>query len=710
MATLTPENYEKLVRLTSTESGRQSPEGQVLANDPELMAEITRRMQEFTSADAAPGLAANVQKVVAAPGVATTNIISGATETLFGTAILGADLLRAITPDGSDINNSLTEGRQNLVNMRKQAEIDTAKSIEEQLGGNALEGVNQLAAEGIPKLAGELLPILYLPSGLSTYWRTVGYNGLVGVGIGGIADKEAEDLTDRLGTMTATGAATLAISGALHAPSGFRAYGARKIRDQLETKLAKQNLALEKEVQRVTGNPEFSFDLGQVTANPFIVGLQQGAAKEATRAHQNAQIQTLIDATKFRANALSTGGNADQIAIDLNKVIVTINKEMNKKFVSNFGSGLDNIVAKHGDEIVFDGAGYVAGAKKALERFTDPTLGGSSAPKFLTEQIRVLEAEMASSGGLNVKTVTKLLQSFRNISSGNASTTLEGVSPMAAKNLANELESAMLNSLDDAATTNPEAIAAIQNLRTIYAFEKAGQKSINNQLLAGVFGVEDASAINATTGFARIEGLSERAQQSMVRVLDDIDPALMNDIRAEKIRQVVKRSFVPNAPQSVTPYSPDLLARQLSGGAGVEGGSMRGLFSAKEALNFKRTGQALRTINETYLSAFPEASGTMVKEASINVISRAPEFFARWMTGLMAQGSTVERMLMDPAFRQSVIQVAEGGLGNKASQAAMTYMLITANEWAMTAKNEERAEARLARDETLQEGPRGEGT
>ena len=120
---------------------------------------------------------------------------------------------------------------------------------------------------------------------------------------------------------------------------------------------------------------------------------------------------------------------------------------------------------------------------------------------------------------------------------------------------------------------------------------------------------------------------------------------------------------------------------------------MRGLFDPKEALQLKRTGQALRTINETYLTAFPEASGTMLQEGTINIVSRSAEFFGRWMTKLLTNGSTVERMLIDPAFRDSIITVANKGLGNKASQSALIYMMMTANEWAMSDESDRRAEA-----------------
>ena len=691
-APLTEKDYLELVRLTSTNSGRESEEGQVIASNPALMAEITRRMQEFTTATAAPQLAENLNTVIAGPGAANTSLIGGATDTAIGVGVLGMDILRAITPDDSEINAKLTRGRNALAQKRLDFEAETDAKIDAAFGDTELSATQSLAAKGLPKFAGEVLPLLVMPSGLSTYWRTVGYNGLIGAGIGGISDKEAVDLRDRLGEMSLTGLATAGISGVLHAPSGFRAYAARKVNKQLESDISKANIALEKEVQRITGDPEFSFGLGQITANPFIVGLQTGSAKAALRAHQNQQMTTLIDAFKFRANSLSTGGNVDKIAGDLNKTILEINKQMNKRFTTAFGDGLDNIAAQWGDDVVFDGLGYLAAAKKALERFTDPYLGGSAAPKFLVNQITKMEKEIAETGGISATSLTKLFQSFRNISKDGLM--LEGASPMAAKSLAGELEAGLMNSLDDAAMTNPEAVAAIQNLRSIYAFEKAQQSAVNNRLLAGVFGVEDAAAINAQTAFARIEGLSEQGQREMMGTLRNLDrPDLVLDIQAEKIRQVVKNSFVPNAPQSFTPYSPDLLARQLAGKSGSEAGAMRGLFDPREALQLKRTGQALRTINETYLTAFPEASGTMLQEGTINIVSRSAEFFGRWMTKLLTNGTTVERMLIDPAFRDSIITVANKGLGNKASQSALIYMMMTANEWAMSDESDRRADA-----------------
>jgi hypothetical protein len=47
-------------------------------------------------------------------------------------------------------------------------------------------------------------------------------------------------------------------------------------------------------VQRVTGNPEFAFSLGEITANPFVVGLERNTAGTITREAQNARLQTMV--------------------------------------------------------------------------------------------------------------------------------------------------------------------------------------------------------------------------------------------------------------------------------------------------------------------------------------------------------------------------------------------------------------------------------
>lgn len=246
----------------------------------------------------------------------------------------------------------------------------------------------------------------------------------------------------------------------------------------------------------------------------------------------------------------------------------------------------------------------------------------------------------------------------------------------------------------ESGTRNQGAVDAIDSLRKIYAFDQAQITGINNKLLAGIFGVDDISAVNAKTAWATLSGRSQPAMRATAQVLEELNPALLDDIRAEAIRDVVRRSFVPSQRQSISPYSPIRLADQLAGDTGAAGGAFRGLFPAEEALHFKKFGDALRTINETYLTRFEAAASSELRDAGINVVSRSPEFFSRWIIGLLSRSKSVERMLSDPAFREAIIQAADSGLVGPKTQSAMLYMVTTAGQWAASDEAEARRKER----------------
>jgi hypothetical protein len=149
---------------------------------------------------------------------------------------------------------------------------------------------------------------------------------------------------------------------------------------QLETDLAKATLALEKEVQRVTGNPEFAFSLGEITANPFVVGLERNTAGTITREAQNARLQTMVDALKMRTNALSQSGNADDIAIDMHKTLTDLNTQTRAS--QNFARGLDNVIEAADGKVIVDGRTYLSKVDDLIEEYSNPELGGNLAPAF----------------------------------------------------------------------------------------------------------------------------------------------------------------------------------------------------------------------------------------------------------------------------------------------------------------------------------------
>ena len=126
-----------------------------------------------------------------------------------------------------------------------------------------------------------------------TLTRLAYSNIAVGMATGAtMAAPYAEKFSDTFGSMTIGGIAGLA-GTALFAPISSRNFVARKYAEQLDTPEGKAALLLEKEVQRLTGDENFSFTMADLRPdNPWLKGLQQGSAGAIAlkKANENAMI------------------------------------------------------------------------------------------------------------------------------------------------------------------------------------------------------------------------------------------------------------------------------------------------------------------------------------------------------------------------------------------------------------------------------------
>jgi hypothetical protein len=119
---------------------------------------------------------------------------------------------------------------------------------------------------------------------------------------------------------------------------------------------------------------------------------------------------------------------------------------------------------------------------------------------------------------------------------------------------------------------------------------------------------------------------------------------------------------------------------------------MRGLFEPDEVRDFRRFGDAMRRF---------------MRDASINLISRSPEFFGRWLTGVMLRSKNIERMIQDPAWRESFITWSKAGVSGQKRQAAVMYMTLTAAEWMASDEAAHRAEQRRQAEQDFAADPMG---
>lgn len=698
--------------------------------DPAMLADAEARMQAYTRNKLSTRMEQGTRAMFKAPGAMLSQFMAGAQDALYGLSTFGLDVVAASAADGSDFEAKTRATRERIDAERKGLEAAHQTKRLETLGQQPAH--IELLTGTLPEMGGQMMPFMVNPAiATSTLPRAMAYNAAVG-GVSATAlDKDAENLNDRMGELSWGALAGATITGVLSSKTAIRNRVARRLRDDLNKDLAQSNLALEKEVQRITGDLDFNFSAGDLTGNPFLKGLETAAKGELTRNARNTRINRLVDAIRIRANNFSSKGSPDSIAADLNVTIRNANKELQSRASENFSTGINNVIDTAGDQPIINGRTYLHRVDELISEYSDPTLGGNNAPAFLLKQREQLvnqvypsklriasdgryqllrrdsekvlgnfdspaEASQAMvrynelNGGIDAETTSNLLRSFRRISSGEVPV-FDSAAPGSNQNLSLALKKAMLDSMDDGAV-NKEAADAIKSLRQIYAFDQAQIAGINNRLMAGVFGVDDISALDAKAAWNTFRGKSVEAQKATAQILEELNPALLDDIRGQALRDVVNRSFVPGQQQSLTAYNPTRLAQELALDTGTEGGAMRGLFNSKDALELRRVGQALRTINETAGGAFESAAATQVENASINVISRSPEFLARWMSGVMIRGSTMERALQDPAMRQAIINVADTSVTGAKRQAAMLYIAITTADWMAADEAKERSD------------------
>jgi hypothetical protein len=651
----------------------------------------------------------------------------------FNTALMGMDALAAVTPDDSELQGFLNESR--AATRARRAEFDAlARADIVELTGQEPSGVGEFA--------GQMLPFFALPTALSTYTRTVAFNGLVGALGGGAMNDSAETFQDRVGDMTVGALLGIGTSAVLGAKSGFQTYASRRIAKRFDEDLARANELLEGRIRGLTGNEDFSFSMGQLTGDPFITGLEFGAAHKIQRAAQNNRIDTLVDFLMKRSNALSKRGDVEQIAIDLNDTLSKLSDTTLEAAGTQYARGMDDIMVQYGDDVVLDARGYLDKARELAAEIADPRGLGTPGmvPKGLKDHIEFIDlrmnpiatrrvkvkgedgkfrvtynmfdrntgevmetfsgrgaaakalarrdAENLQRGGLNSEDVIEVLKGNRRIASGEVPL-FENAALGSSQNLAAALKGSMIESMEGASSG---AIGAIQGVRGDYAMSMAKLNRIRNTMLAKVFG-DEAAVQNADDALDRLIGRSPQSLKATRDILEKWSPDLLDDIKSTVLRRAVERSRDPSTVASLTETNLNLLAENLAGKSRGVGELGSGLFTVGEQAEIKAVGDAVRVLKETYIDSFSKPSATMLQDASINVISRSPEFMARFLTRIFSTGSSLERAINDPGARRSIISLAKKGPNNDKGRSALAYLTVMMGEQ----QKEEEAQQRRAR-------------
>lgn len=760
MESLSEEQYDQLYQMVMDPNNAA---GARIRDNPEDLAYATAVLEKHSGRIVRNRIRRNIQAGIESPSTVASGFARGVSNTLYQGGLLVMDLLKALSPAGGNAEQELIAGKERIKEAQDAMYAEAKKDNDRYV--KALGPVQAGAIHALGYGAGTVAPWLVVPGGMNSLWKTVLWNTGVGATAGAMTKDYANDLVERFGDAKIGALVGLVASPFIHSAQEFRHYAARKLATELEKPHAKANLLLEEKAQKFLGD-DFSFDLGQVTANPFIIGLQVGAARAATREFQTGQINRLIDYATWLANRMSSARDPERLVRQWGKTVEKIRSEYNKRMTAKYGDAMENIVRHYGDEVVLDGRQYMRDLQEMQARFSDPRYGHTGAPQILQRQLDDLDPKVypyeikvnvirdkdgkeirqyytlnhkktgelsentdyagaydtreaarqdldmlnMQEGGLRADDVRALLEGFRVIRGSDV-----GITGMASagtqQQLANWMEASFLSAFDDTARNlKPEAIQAIEDARLIYAFEVEQRNGVMNSLLAPLFiesgeiGVrgDPRAALDMLIGPKSTPAL--RAE--VVRTLEAENPELLGSMRSFIISEWLRKATVDTAPASMPKLSPVLLSKQLRGEERWGGEAALGLFDPADQQSFRQFSKVLDTMKETYQYVFPEASGAIIADTSINLISRSPEFFARFMTRVATQSGYMERILHDKAFRDAAVKLAnKKARWTPKEQSLMLFLEMRIAEWMAADEREQHERAKeQARQETMEPG------
>lgn len=678
-----------------------------------------------------------------APGRFVSSMQAGMAEEVHNLGMVGIDIVSAGLGPVTDPNGRLQAGLDNTRNrIRAHRNAMNAELEAQMIASYGLPDSKTSAfAEFAGDMVGRLYPYVFAPAQLGTYTRTVLYNGMLGGIAGGATVEDANGLMERMDGLKMGALIGLFGSGVLNARQGFQRYAARKIENQLTTRYAQESMQLEREIQRLTGVEDFSFSLGQITANPFVVGLEIGAGPAVQREAQVRRLAILRDTLKLRANALRSSGRSEiEIVEDLQATAREVIGGMRKFANNNYAASLDNVIAHWGDEAALNGRHFLEELGVIMDDWANPLVGGSSTsvPKSLLEMhavvrrhvnpFRVRKKELQSGrtqyevidlrefgrgaadiaddiligrasaqrlfkshseatawtramneaeGGLNAEQTRDLLKGFRRMIGGE-SPVFEGATSGSIQNLGQALRRVFLEELE-MGVKNKDAVNAVMSMRKVYETDMYMIDGVRRTMLTDMLGqIPQQGYGNLLKQFTTRKPAELRATREF---LIENDPTLLYDLQRTELERVAASALNSNQKASMGEVDIYRFADALTGETGTPGSVAKGLWSPKEQAELSQVGRALQRLHETHMSLFPEASGSKIADISINLVSQTKEFVARLLARLFVSSSGVARVLNDPQTRRTIIELANSPIGSAKYQMAQLSLAMTAAEY-----------------------------
>lgn len=546
--------------------------------------------------------------------------------------------------------------------------------------------------------------------------------GLIG-GTAAASVVSDEDLFERKDQMLIGGAAGSVLQAAFGAPQAVRRWAANRFMKDLNLETSANNIELEEAITQMLNNESFGFSLSQVTGNRFVFGLEQRAAGHAQKKMQNNNIQALFNHIKKRSIELGDAGkSADEIGLALRSTLQKANKEIHTRASKNFETGLDNIMDTYGDDIILDYSGgqdYLYKIDDLLGQLDDPLRPGVKPSKsfldyrkevdtlvnpvtFVRRTVKgpdgknktvydlanrrtgvvdrlglpnrgeaMVEAQVRnrSLGGLQAGELVRIKRGLNDMLAGRTAV-VEGSGDVAQDR---QMSKALFGQLTDALESNnknADAVQALDDLSNGYKAEMLRIGKMEELVVNRMFGQAEMP-FDADKALDVVMGGGKSSLKNTREFLTEWDPALLNEVRGAYLRRIAEKSIDPTLPAVDVPISLDKMANALKGGD-IDGiGTVgMGLFDDATQADLRKTGEALRTIKNLYFTGVTP-SATTLDDVAINIISRSPEFMARFVTRVFSSGEKMSNALLDPLLRKAIQTLATAPIGSKTGAVAM---------------------------------------
>ena len=615
---------------------------------------------------------------------------------------------KAILPDEGPKEDAV----QGLLNQfraaRRQVEVANVERARQLFGGSGQPSI-------MSQLLGEMLVFGPIAPQGATWKGVVGQNITLGAMFGGMGSAPtAEELSDTIGSASIGAIVGLGVGG-LQAPQGFAAYAGRKFNAELQRDVARQGLLLEKEVQRLTGNPNFTFSIPQLVAdNPWFLGLSKGAVGRQTLDHQNRNLQTLVTFLNRRGQGLEP----EQFVDELSDTVITTVDKLHETASTVYRTHLDEIMGLYGDDVILDGRKYLDDLRATIGAMGDERKIGASAVTALRTHeeaiTKIVEPYIVQKTGktyavLNRRTneierVTEnVAEAQQLVAAGNAKaglrsddlvTVLQGhnellagdrslwelAKPGSGERVAKRLKESLLTSMDG---SNADAVKAIRDLQKSYQYEMERVRQITNSQLGQIFGRTEGGLEkmleNPEAALDKLMTFKPKAMTKARDLLEATNPELLDSMKTVYMERLVEKAVNPQASAGQNIIDLGKLMTGLSGRGAKDtrGLAGLGLFTAAEQGELIAAAKAMSHLKTTYIhdiaSAAEDVKGKAA-DAVINLIARSPEFFGRWITRYLTGSKSVEAFLLDPNARKALIHLGEKGPDNMLGKMAIVYL------------------------------------